>query len=166
MSVTRGLAPLDSVKAANAAPTSAARRYLKLSMTGLTSLLVGPGKKTGLLPAILWGIGHRFLSGVGAFQFFFLNRFQQTLLRTLVHEEIISQKKLIAAVARYGCFAESLDLISDACRREDFSQWLSSHGQRAPTARNVKAWANGPGQEWNVVKALKARNKEPETRDQ
>jgi len=47
-------------------------------------------------------------------------------------------------------------VISDNPSLRDFSQ----SGFRAPTARDVKAWANGPGRELKMVKALKARNKD------
>ncbi len=41
-----------------------------------------------------------FLTGLGSFQFVFLYRFLQTLFRTLIHEEIIPQKKSNAAALR------------------------------------------------------------------
>jgi hypothetical protein len=66
-------------------------------MAGLTSLLIGPWKKTGLLFGVSRGIGGSILNGLGSFQSVFLYRFLQTLFCTLIHEEIIPQKKSTAA---------------------------------------------------------------------
>jgi len=55
LTINFGLAPLVRVKALNAAANRAARRYLKFSMAGLTSFLIGSGKKTGLLFGVSGG---------------------------------------------------------------------------------------------------------------
>src|SRR5882672_7687040 len=86
------LALLDQVKAASAAATRAARMYFEVEHGKLTSFLIGPGKKTGLLSGVFVVLGGRgviFLTGLGTFQSAFLYRFLQTLFRTLIHEEII-----------------------------------------------------------------------------
>lgn len=88
----RLIVDLASSKAANAAPTGAARRHLNVACL-LASLLVRPGKKTRLPLGVLRGRGSGFLSRVGAFQLIFSYRFQQTLFRTLIHTAIIAQKK-------------------------------------------------------------------------
>jgi hypothetical protein len=69
------LAPLTKVRAANTVATAAARMYLKLSMASLTSFLIGPWKKTGLLFGVSGGSGLRLLPGLGSLQLVFLYRF-------------------------------------------------------------------------------------------
>jgi hypothetical protein len=54
-------------------------------MGRLASFLIGPRQKTGLRFGIPGGIGGSILDRLGSFQSFFLNRFLQSFLRSLVH---------------------------------------------------------------------------------